>query len=95
MKVEFYEKEVTGKVKKAIKLHIKKTIQGAVKVVQPEEVVIRTATAQDKTEFKAEFEAFLASKEPEVAAEDVSEATVKPETVTEEAPKEVVKPKTK
>lgn len=63
MQVEFYEKEVTGKVKTATKLHIKKIIQGAVKVTQPEEIIIRTATEQDKTQFKAEYEAFLAAKE--------------------------------
>lgn len=45
-----------------IKLHIKKIIQGTSKVVQPEEVVIRTATEQDKELHKAEYEAFLASK---------------------------------
>ncbi len=61
MKVEFYEKEVTGKVKTATKLHIKKTIQKAVKVMQSEEVVIRTATEQDKVQFKSEYDAFLSS----------------------------------
>ena len=62
MQVEFYEEEVTGKAKTATKLHIKKTIQKAVKVLQHEEIVIRTATEQYKVEFKAEFEDFLASK---------------------------------
>ena len=62
MQIEFYEKEVTGKAKTATKLHIKKTIKKAVKVMQPEEVVIRTATEQDKVKFKSEYDAFLGSK---------------------------------
>ena len=62
MQVEFYEKEVTGKAKTALKLHIKKTIQKAVKVMQSEEVITRPATEQDKTEFKTEYDTFLGSK---------------------------------
>ncbi len=63
MDVEFYEKEVKGKTKTATKLHIKKIIHREIKVMQPQEVITRTATEQDKVEFKAEYAAFKASKD--------------------------------
>ena len=55
MKVEFFEEEVTGRAATVTKLFVKKT-------VGPEYIVTRTATNQDKVEFKAELEMFIAGK---------------------------------
>ena len=62
MQVEFYEDDLVGKQKTVTKLHIKKTVQRQVKVMQAADAVVRTATEQDKVQFKAEYDAFLASK---------------------------------
>ena len=62
MKVEFFEKQVEGKIKTVTKLHIKKVMQEEVTKIIPEDSITRPATEQDKTEFKEELANFLTKK---------------------------------